>query len=119
VAELRCGRERWAHDERILGTGTFVDTARELAAKEAVSGLRAVDSPAAIRRLLERVAKGHRVPVPLIASGSKRREVVRARYEFCQRAVKEHGWSIRAVAAYLGVAHTSVQRALRSATKSA
>jgi AraC-like DNA-binding protein len=69
--------------------------------------------PGTLDCLLLELAGRHGLPQTEIAGPSKRFVAVTARAEFCARAHAEHGWTLAAIARYLGISRPSVARALR------
>ena len=64
----------------------------------------------ALASVARQVSAGTGIPEPALRSGSRRPAVVRARRLFCQVAVQDLGYSGAAVARYLGVTTSSVNR---------
>ena len=105
---LRRGRERWASDERILGSSDFVlRTLRELPPPPPAAG-----GSDALAAALDRVAERCGVTVAEICSSSHRAPAVVARAIVCLIAVLQQGRSPTAVASLLGLSRRSVGRAL-------
>lgn len=103
------GRERWAHDERILGSSAFV---RSTLAATAPAP-RTVPNPAEFVTVLrDRVAHRYCVTPAEIASQSLRRRVLAARAVLCHLAVSRAGLSLSAVGRCLGISKQSVARAV-------
>ena len=110
VISLRRKNERAASDERILGGGDFVErvlaqaheTIRQtLAWRGRVPGL--VD-------LLEAIARRESVDPMRIRAGDRKHDAARARRILCQVAVKRLGYPGAAVARFLGVTTSLVNR---------
>lgn len=110
LGSLKRGRERWAFDERVLGSSDFVDAV--LQRIEARPLRRALSPGELIAPLCERVAKHLRVNPREIASRSLRREVLAARAVVSDLAVCHCGLSLAAVARCLGVSKQSIARAI-------
>jgi hypothetical protein len=105
---LRRGRERWAHDERILGSSDFVATFLTRAPFPA-DPRRAADI---VRRLSEAVADRFEVSVAQITSPSLARRVLAARAALCHLAISRHGPTPAAVARLLDLSKQGVMRAI-------
>lgn len=107
VQALRRGRERWASDERILGSGEFV----EAVLRDAVSGpprirtARVDDLPA----LVARCAAAWAVTPQEICSSSRRRAAAKARAAVSWLAVHELGVPMIQAARHLGISPTAVR----------
>ena len=111
VAALRRGRERWAADERVLGSGHFVEAVRREATPAAGAAARAA-ARAALPILWDRCAAAWGVNTEEITGGSRRRLVAHARAVAGAMAVRELGLPIADVARALGVSETAVRLAL-------
>jgi hypothetical protein len=112
VGALARGRERWAFDERVLGSSEFVARlqSEERATAERTSG---VEWPAAtLAPLVRAVALRLRLSVGELCSGAKRRAVVDGRAVLSFVAVKEAGLRTVAVATALNVTARAVARVL-------
>jgi hypothetical protein len=111
---LNRGRERWAFDERVLGSGEFVEAV--LAAQER-RAMRPSPHPARaarlIRRLVERVAVAWAVEPHAIASSTKERPVVAARAVVSYIAVRHGRLPLVRVARQLEVSPCTVMRGAR------
>jgi hypothetical protein len=115
VPALVRGRERWAHDERVLGDGAFV----ERVVREAVGarGAPAANPAELIASLCERYARRCGVTAGETARPSLRAAVLDARALASAAAVREHGLPLTVVGRHFGVSKQSIARALaRAAT---
>lgn len=108
------GRDRWAFDERILGSGEFVERVRaEHAAAAADPPVRSRgETTTLLSGLLQAAATLCSVLPAEIASPSHRSAAVAARALFSRLAVLHLGISSNAVAQFLGVTRQSVRRGL-------
>lgn len=109
VAILRRGRERWATDERVLGSGPFVESVlREMVSpRRALPPIQARD---ALPLLLEACAKVWGVSAQEIEAGGRRHAVAHARAAVAMLAVTYMGLSAAGVARRLGVTPVVVLR---------
>jgi REP element-mobilizing transposase RayT len=113
VLSLRRRGEKEAYDQRILGDGDFVDMILSESEDIAKENLRLVsDRGIDLTRLAERVCKVHSVSMGEFRSGSRRRDVVKARRVLSSLAVRELGYSGAEVARYLGVTNSCITRYL-------
>jgi putative transposase len=110
VLPLRRKGMRIASDERILGSGDFIEQLRSDAASRERETLRLAQKRVALATLAGEITAGAGVTESALRFGSRMRDVVRARRLFCQVAVKGMGYSGAAVARYLGVTTSSVNR---------
>ncbi len=110
VLSLRRRGEKTVSDERILGSGEFIEQLlleAEGKAKETLGWRgRIPDLP----RLLSEISKKEDVEEEKVRGGDRRRSVVGARKVFCRVAVKRLGYTGAAVARFLGVTTSSVNR---------
>ena len=110
VPQLARGREHWRCDERVLGSGEFVDAAL---ARLAAAPVRSQTAPSIVlAALCHRLASRFDVSAREIASPSQRRRVLAARALLCEVAVCHHGFSLSSVARHLGISRPSVARAV-------
>jgi REP element-mobilizing transposase RayT len=110
VARLRRGREHWASDERILGSGPFVEAILRDVPAARPQGLPATD-PRALPALIAAGAAAFKVSWQELTGGSRRRPVARARAVLSWVAVRQLGLSGTVVARTLGVTPAVVRRA--------
>lgn len=109
---LTGGRERWAYDERVLGSSEFVHKSLSDDDRPAV----APSKPAAvIQPLLDAVCERFRVSPGEIASRSLRPKVLDARAALSYAAVIHHGLSFTEVARQVGLSRRSISRAIQRA----
>ncbi len=111
VQALRRGRERWAADERILGSSAFVETIRREATIPQGAAARA-SARAAFPALLDQCAVVWGVTPAELVGGSRRRVVAHARAVASGLAVRELGVPIPEVARALGISSTVVRENL-------
>ena len=106
---LRRGRERWAYDERILGSSEFVTA---VLAQEGPARVLRRSAPEVVARLCEAVADRFDVSAAQIRSRSLHRRVLGARAAVCHLAAHHLGLTVATVARQLGISKQSVMRAL-------
>jgi len=111
VAKLSGGREKWAFDERILGSSEFVEQVLQ-EANEQMPLPPSKNGPEAIERLCRRVAKRLDLTVQQIRSASLQPHVLDARAIVSHVAVRHYGLSMTATARFLRISRQSVRRAL-------
>ena len=102
--------EREASDERILGSGGFVERVIEEAEEGIKEALHLKRRFVDLETLLREVARGEGTVEEEVRGGSRRRKVARARALICQVAVKRMGYSGARVARLLGVTTSTVNR---------
>ena len=111
LAALRRGRERWAFDERVLGSGPFVAQLLASVPPPLTPWPRA-RALAAFPAVLTACATAWGVTVAELCGGSRRRAVSDARAAASVVGVHELGLPIAQVARILGVAAPSVRTSL-------
>jgi REP element-mobilizing transposase RayT len=109
LALLRRGRERWAFDERVLGSGAFVE---EVRAAAGFPRPRPAQAARALPRLFDRIATLLRVPPAALTAGSRLRAVAHARAAVSAVAAPVLGLPATRVAAALGVTQMAVLRGI-------
>ena len=107
VQTLRRGRERWAFDERVLGSGTFVEA---VTPELRTHGVGVNDPEVFLGRLERRVCERFGLSAAELAT-ARRRAVVEARDLFLYAAVRSGGLTLTAAARHL---HVSVPTAFRA-----
>jgi hypothetical protein len=110
VLSLRRRGEKTVSDERILGSGEFVEELLSEAEEKTKETLgwrgRIPDLP----RLLSEISRREGVKEQKVRGGDRGRSVVRARKVFCQVAAKKLGYTGASVARFLGVTTSLVNR---------
>ena len=109
LTTLQRGRERWEHDERILGRSEFVHAVLDQCPVVRSSTL---DPATLVASISQRVANRFGVTAAQIASPSKRRRVLAARAVVCHLAVCRLGFTLPTVAQALRISTQSVMRAI-------
>ncbi len=113
VRELSRGREKWASDERILGSSDFVESILdEVKEKGTQFEFRSMLPSGALDSLIEAVASRMNLSNAEVRGGGRRRRVVEARILISLVAVREYGLSLTEVSRALGVSKQSVLRGL-------
>ena len=93
---------------RILGSGEFVENVLKEIERRELETLRLKQRGIQLEDLCREVAKAHDVEFSELTSGSRRRQVVKARADVALMAVKRLGLSCADVARFLGVSTSSV-----------
>jgi chromosomal replication initiation ATPase DnaA len=112
---LNRGRERWAFDERVLGSSAFVTRVLNETLLGASPPARTADPETTLRRLLAAVAERFSLSVAELCGNSHRAAVVGARSVLCYSAMRYHGLSPTSIAKYLAITRQSVARAFQRA----
>jgi putative transposase len=110
VLSLRRKGIKVASDARILGSGAFIERLLADAASREQARVRLARKRVALGTVARKITARAGVTEKELRSGHRGRDVVRARRVFCQVAVKGMGHSGAAVARFLGVTTSSVNR---------
>jgi hypothetical protein len=110
VLSLRRRGERTVSDERILGSGEFIEQVLSEAEEKAKETLGWRGRVPDLKTLLLKISNQEGVEQKRVRGGDQRRSVVSARKVFCRVAVKRLGYSGASVARYLGVTTSLVNR---------
>jgi REP element-mobilizing transposase RayT len=113
VTRLRRGREAWAADERVLGSGPFV----ERILRETPPRTPPVATTSALPALIAAGAAAMKVSTREIMAGSRRRPVAHARAVVSWVALQQLGLPATAVARALGVTPAVVRRTLEQGSE--
>ena len=101
-------RERQAHDERVLGSGEFVE---RLWRNEELRGR--IPRPVSLEKLLEGVAEAYSLSAAELKWRSKARPIADARAVACYLAVREAGYRGAEIGPVLGLTSAGVSLAIR------
>lgn len=110
VLSLRRKGGKVAFDERVLGGDDFIGGLLSEAEEREKETLRINRKVPDLQTLAKRVMDGEGIEETELRSGTRKREVVRARRVFCQLAVGKMGYPGFGVARFLGVTTSSVNR---------
>ena len=110
VASLRQTTERITSDERILGSGAFVNTVLHEAEQVMKEALVRKTRMLSLATLAALVSGQEGIEIPALLSDSWKKPVAKARRILCQIAVKKLRYTGASVARYLGVATSLVNR---------
>jgi len=110
VLSLRRKGGKVAFDERVLGGDDFIQRLMSEAEEKEKETLRLSREVPELSALAKRIMKGEKVEESELRSGTRKREVVRARRLFCQLAIARTGYPGAEVARYLGVTTSSVNQ---------
>jgi hypothetical protein len=112
VLSLRRQGKSEVSDDRVLGSGSFVErvlkeTARDLRQRYGGRGLRKK-----VQRLTAVMCQKHQVTVQELRSGSRRGKTAAARAELIQRLVKQYGLPLAEIARQVGISTSGVSKVL-------
>jgi hypothetical protein len=110
VLSARGRGEREAYDQRILGSGEFIEEVWRETDKQTRDTLRGRGKTISLEDLLGKVSREEKVGAEAIRGRDRRSKVVKARRKFCEIAVGELRYSGAAIARFIGVATSTVNR---------
>ena len=115
VLSMRRKDQREETDERILGSGDFVHQVIKEAEKKSLRQIKLKRSGLTLIKIIEQECKKAQVSRKELESGSRRSRVSRTRSEIARRGMEEIGLSAAEIARHLGVATSSITRAVAKA----
>jgi REP element-mobilizing transposase RayT len=110
VLAMRQKKQRMASDDRILGSGEFVEQVLRQAEEQEAQTLRLKRAGISFEDVVSEVAQRHSVEVEELLSGSRRRAIGEARRDVARIAVKKLGMSGAEVARRMGVSTACISR---------
>jgi hypothetical protein len=110
VLSLRRKGDKIPSDQRILGSGEFVEELLLEAEKREKETLRLSRRVRGLDELMREMVKGEGIEERRLRSGGRGKEMIRVRKIFCQLAVGRMGYPGAQVARYLGVTTSAVNR---------
>ena len=110
VVSMRRKGDKIPADQRILGSGEFVQEVLSEAARKERETLRWGRKMKRLDVLLGEISRGEGAKESEMRSGGRKREEIRLRRLFCQIAVRRMGYAGAEVARYLGVTTSAVNR---------
>jgi putative transposase len=113
VLSLRRSGEKVASDERILGSGEFVESLLDEAEEREKETLR-LRGKLAVGSLARPIVRDEGITETGLRSGSRRKKIVKARRRFCQLAIMKLGYPGAQVSRFLGVTTAAAVRAARA-----
>jgi putative transposase len=119
VLSMRRKDQQEKSDERILGNGDFVHQVIQEAEKKSLRQIKFNRSGLTLTKIIELECKRGIVSRNELESGSRRSMVSRTRAEIARRGMEELGLSAAEIARHLGVATSSITRAVAKAQKQA
>lgn len=112
VKALRSADVRIKSDERILGSGQFVEKALTKANEEYEKRTRYRIKGINLAQLIERVADHYEIDVAELSTNTKAAKISRARAVLCYFSVREFGYSCAEVAGRLNISPSTVSKAV-------
>lgn len=112
VLSMRRKEQQEETDERILGSGDFVHQILEELEKKSLRQIKYKRSGLTLDKIIEQECKKANVSLIELESVSRRAMASRTRAEIARRGMEELGLSAAEIARYLGVATSSITRAV-------
>jgi REP element-mobilizing transposase RayT len=112
VLSLRREGKRELSDERVLGSGAFIEQVLKETARSVRQHYRGRELQKSVQRLTAVMCQKHKVTVQELRSGSRRGRTAQARAELIQRLVKHHGLPLAEIARQVGISTSGVSRVL-------
>ncbi|MGB5750189.1 MAG: transposase [Desulfobacterales bacterium] len=116
VKALRRSGERELSDDRILGSGDFVEQIIKEAETKIKYQLPDLEQSQRIDELIIELCENEKVSIEEIKGGSRRREASRVRARIAIGLVKTHGVALAEVARHLGVSTSAVSKIIKRAS---
>ena len=113
VKSLRKKKERVAADERILGTGGFVEKMLAEAEEKMKRQIRQAREGKKIERIIEQRCEEAKINIKELRMGSRRGRISEVRKQIIEELVKEYGYPGAEVARQVGVTTAAVSNSLR------
>jgi REP element-mobilizing transposase RayT len=117
VKALRSTGERELTDERILGSGEFVEQIIKEAESQIKYQLPDIQQKQRIDELIIKVCKNEKVSIEEIKGGSRRGKVSQVRARIAIGLVRNHGVSLAEAARKLGVSTSAISKVLKRANQ--
>jgi len=113
VESSRRSGKREEYDERILGSGDFVNTIFDEIEEKARLQLKLRRAGGTISRIIDEECRVSQISMQELKSGSKRRKVCALRVQIARRGLEELGLSMAEIARSVGVSTSGIARAVK------
>jgi hypothetical protein len=112
VVSMRRKGQKEETDERILGSGDFVHQIIKEAEDKSLRQMKLKRSGLTLTKFIEQECKKEQISRKELENGSRRSKVSQLRAEIARRGMKELGLPAAEIARHLGVATSSITRAV-------
>jgi putative transposase len=112
VSARRSGRKEEC-DERIRGSGDFVNAILKEAEEKTLHQLKLRRSGKTLSKIIDQECDGARISSKELKGGSRRREVSTLRIKIAKRGLDELGLSLAEIARHVGVSTSGIARAVK------
>jgi len=113
VLSLRKTHDQIVGDQRILGTGDFVERVLSESEKPLRNQFSPTERSRGIGKILEEECQKARIEIEELRTGSRRGDIPRVRSEIAQRLIKELGISLAEVARQSGVSTSAISKIMK------
>ena len=113
VKSLRRSGQHELSDERILGSGEFVERIIKEAQSQIKHQLPDIELPKKIDQFIAKICKNEKVTIEELKGGSRHREACRVRTKITLGLVKTYGVSLAEIARRLGVTTSAISKILK------
>jgi REP element-mobilizing transposase RayT len=113
VLTLRRSGVREMSDERILGSGVFVERVLQEAEERVIKQIRAAQSCKKIEEIIRTVCREKGISQAELKGGSRRGRVPEIRRQIAHKLVKKHGIIMAEAARHLGVTTSALSKAMK------
>ena len=117
VLSLRRSQERISGDQRILGTGEFVETVLRESEEPLRYKLSLLERGKGVEAILKEKCQKGKIELGELRMGSRRGEIPRVRSEIAQQLIKELGMPLAEVARLLGVSTSAISKIMQRVTQ--
>jgi putative transposase len=117
VLSLRRFEEKISEDQRILGSGDFVERVLSESVEPSRSRFNPVERCKRIETILKEECQKGKIELEELRMGSRRGEIPCVRSEIAQRLIKELGMSLAEVARLLGVSTSAISKILQRSSR--
>ena len=112
VSARRSGRKE-EYDERILGSGDFVNAILKEAEEKTLSQLKLRRAGKTLLKIIEQECDRSQISPKELKGGSRRRDVSALRIKIAKRGLEELGLSLAEIASHVGVSTSGIARAVK------
>jgi predicted HTH domain antitoxin len=113
VLPLRKSEDKITGDQRILGTGDFVERVLSESGEPLRRRLSPAERSKRIRNILEEECQKGKIEIEELRMGSRRGEIPQVRSELAQRLIRELGVSLAEVARLSGVSTSAISKIMK------
>jgi len=113
VLSLRKSEDKIAGDQRILGTGDFVEKVLSESGEPLRRQISPMERSKRIRNILEEECQKGKIDLEELRMGSRRGDIPQIRSEIAQRLIKELGMSLAEVARLSGVSTSAISKIMK------